>query len=143
MPDDSHRRSKTREIDQIDLSAFGYVERRKAPRPGTPDTIGYDGLGRNAALADNSQDSRDSSDYLRRRALRIDHLGLVDDEPPPDLKIISVNKQGLRVGYNPYDSGRLQKKEWKKPRDLRALSKWIESQRQAAEVRRDQEDENR
>jgi hypothetical protein len=35
----------------------------------------------------------------------------------------------LRVGYNPYDGGRLNKELWKKPRDLRALSKWIEAQK--------------
>lgn len=143
MPDDTNKKSNDRTVGQIDLSAFGYVERRRAVRPGTPAADSHEGLGSAHSLHDPVRAERAQREHSRNRALRIDHLGLIDDEPPPDLKIIAVNDKGLRVGYNPYDSGRLAKKEWKKPRDLRALSKWIESQRQAAGGRRDDEDESR
>ena len=72
------------------------------------------------------------ADTRRQRALSVANLVLVDDEPPPDLKTIATNKKGLRLGYNPYDSGRLAKDKYKKPRDLRALSQWIEAQKKAA-----------
>jgi hypothetical protein len=36
------------------------------------------------------------------------------------------NPKGLKKGYNPYDSGALGKQDWKKKKDLRELSKWIE-----------------
>lgn len=72
------------------------------------------------------------ADTRRQRALSIANLVLVDDEPPPDLKTITTNKRGLTLGYNPYDSGRLAKEKYKKPRDLRALSQWIEAQKKAA-----------
>lgn len=37
----------------------------------------------------------------------------------------------LRVGYNPYHSGHLVKTRWKKKRDMRKLSKWIEARKLA------------
>jgi hypothetical protein len=39
---------------------------------------------------------------------------------------MTINAKGLKKGYNPYDSGALGKQEWKKKKDLRELSKWIE-----------------
>jgi len=140
MNDDTGR-SKPRAVSQIDLSKFGYVERRRAPRVGTPEAVGRENYSSTRSLLDPMRAERAQRDYLRSRSLRIDHLGLIDDGAPPDLKIIGVNKNGLRVGYNPYDSGRLEKSKWKKPRDLRSLSKWIESQKQAAQVRRDEEED--
>jgi hypothetical protein len=141
MSNSPDTKSKPRAVGQIDLSAFGYVERRRASRAGTPEAVGYENLDGVPTLSDPRRAERARRDSSRNRSLRVDHLGLVDDQPPPDLKIIGVNQKGLRVGYNPYDSGRLEKKEWKKPRDLRALSKWIESQRQAAQVGRNDEDD--
>ena len=114
---------------------FGFRERRRESRRGRPGEIGFDDLG-NAQYQwrdDRMLEEGNEGEARRHRALSIANLVLVDDEPPPDLKTIAVNKKGARVGYNPYDSGRLQKGERKKPRDLRALSKWIEAQRLAKE----------
>jgi len=43
------------------------------------------------------------------------------------------NQLGLRKGYDPYDSGALVKKEWKKKKDLRKLSDWIKSRKPKGE----------
>lgn len=40
-----------------------------------------------------------------------------------------ANKTGLRIGYDPYHSGALSKDSYRKKKDLRALSKWIEQQK--------------
>lgn len=48
-----------------------------------------------------------------------------DDDGPPDSPIRS-NPKGLKVGYDPYSSGVLGKQSWKKTKNLRELSKWIE-----------------
>ena len=44
-------------------------------------------------------------------------------------KRIQQNKLGVKKGYDPYDSGLLEKKEWKKKKDLRRLSNWIKSRK--------------
>ena len=36
---------------------------------------------------------------------------------------------GMKKGYDPYDSGMLVKKEWKKKKDLRQLSNWIKTRK--------------
>jgi hypothetical protein len=63
---------------------------------------------------------------LRLRALVDPSLGIIDDDAPNALK---SNPKGLKVGYDPYDSGTLGKTERKKKKDLRELSKWIETKR--------------
>ena len=35
----------------------------------------------------------------------------------------------MKKGYDPYDSGLLVKKEWKKKKDLRKLSQWIKARK--------------
>jgi hypothetical protein len=42
---------------------------------------------------------------------------------------IQQNQQGVKKGYDPYDSGLLVKKEWQKKKDLRKLSKWIKTRK--------------
>jgi hypothetical protein len=59
----------------------------------------------------------------RVRALLDPNLDLQDEEPNPN---DPRNPKGLTEGYDPYRSGLLVKKEWKKKRDLRALSEWVE-----------------
>lgn len=54
-------------------------------------------------------------------------LALADNQPPRDGHV--VNSFGLRSGYNPYESGVLGRNEARRKRDLRALSKWIESRK--------------
>lgn len=52
-------------------------------------------------------------------------LATVDDDGPANAPVRS-NEKGLTKGYNPYNSGALYKKAFKKKRDMRELSKWIE-----------------
>lgn len=66
----------------------------------------------------------------RIRALVDPNLKIEDDDPSTGDTIIN-NPKGLIKGYNPYQSGALGKHEWKKKRDLRELSKWIETRRRA------------
>jgi hypothetical protein len=99
-----------------------------------PGSVIFDDLG-NAQYQWHDQDlleDGEEGDTRRHRALAFANLVLVDDDPPPDRKIIATNKRGLQQGYNPYDSGRLEKLARRKPRDLRALSKWIEARNRPA-----------
>ncbi|HET9693698.1 MAG TPA: hypothetical protein VFP48_04895 [Steroidobacteraceae bacterium] len=50
----------------------------------------------------------------------------VQEEPDNPLSPAQGNTKGLKTGYNPYNSGALGKQSWKKKKDLRQLSKWIE-----------------
>lgn len=73
------------------------------------------GLGRREALA---------------RLLNDERLQLAQEAVPAgSAQRIQENAGGLKKGYDPYDSGRLVKKEWKKKRDMRALSKWIQQKK--------------
>jgi len=126
---------------KIDLAELGFSERRTRPQRGKPGDVGFDDLG-NALYQwkdDRMLEEGVDADTRRQRALSVPNLVLMDDEPPPDLKTITTNTKGLRVGYNPYDSGRLNKEKWKKPRDLRALSQWIEAQKNAGAAQQDDE----
>jgi len=61
----------------------------------------------------------------RLRALHDPNLDLVEPPNPPNAPIRN-NPTGIKSGYNPYDSGTLNKEVWKKKKDLKQLSKWIE-----------------
>ena len=50
----------------------------------------------------------------------------VQEEPEDPLSPVQNNTKGLKTGYNPYNSGALGKQSWKKKKDLKQLSKWIE-----------------
>ena len=50
----------------------------------------------------------------------------VQEDPEDPLSPVQNNTKGLKAGYNPYNSGALGKQSWKKKKDLRQLSKWIE-----------------
>ncbi len=65
-------------------------------------------------------------------ALHHPDLAVADDEPPANAPIRN-NPKGLRVGYDPYESGVLAKKEWRAKRDLREFSKWIETRKKLNE----------
>lgn len=60
-----------------------------------------------------------------RRLLNEDTLAITEDTDRGTIKRAQPNSAGLKKGYNPYDSDVLVKKEWKKKKDLRALSDWI------------------
>jgi hypothetical protein len=61
----------------------------------------------------------------RIKALVDPSLDIKEEEPDP-LRAIQANNKGLKQGYNPYNSGALGKQSWKKKKDLRKLSEWIE-----------------
>ncbi len=103
------------------------VGQSRAEKPGQ---ISFDDRGN--AVYEWSDDSlvEDSEDgeRARRRARPHPGLAIVDEEPAANAPIRN-NSKGLRLGYNPYESGLLPKKEAKKKRDLRELSKWIEKKK--------------
>jgi hypothetical protein len=53
----------------------------------------------------------------------------VEDGPPSPT---GINATGLRTGYNPYNSGALHKEGYKKTKNLKELSKWIELRKNMA-----------
>jgi hypothetical protein len=67
----------------------------------------------------------------RMRALVDPRLDVLDDSDP--LSPLTVNTKGLKSGYNPYNSGALGKQSWKKKKNLRELSKWIELRKKVGE----------
>jgi hypothetical protein len=102
-------------------------------RPDKPGQIAFDDRG-NAVYEwreDLHQDGEDG-EKARRRALAHPGLSIVDDEPAN--APIRNNHKGVRLGYNPYESGLL-KKEYKKKTDLRELSKWLELKRKTQSSR--------
>jgi hypothetical protein len=119
---------------KVDPKKFGFAERRKLRRE-RPGEFAFDDRG-NAQYAwkdERMMEDGEDADSRRLRALSVANLVLVEDDAPPEGKKVSLNKKGVRVGYNPYDSGLLQKKAYKKTRNLRMLSKWIEAKNRPLE----------
>lgn len=120
--------------DQLRKLGLRLRPRKVEPRPHTAGQIAFDERGnavyewKDARLGEDSQ----AGETARRKALEHPGLSIVDDEAPASAPIRS-NPKGLRVGYNPYESGMLAKKEFKKKRDLHALSKWVQAKRKAGE----------
>ena len=77
-----------------------------------------------------STEEGDAGDRARNKALANPGLAIVEEDGPANAPIRS-NPKGLRVGYNPYESGLLARKGQKKKPDLRELSKWMEAKRKA------------
>ncbi len=102
----------------------------KPPQDETPGRIEHDARGNpiyqwnDPSLAEDSE----RAERARNRALKYHGLAIVEDEPPANAPIRN-NPKGLRLGYNPYESGVLGNKPRRKKKDLRELSKWIEMQR--------------
>ncbi len=120
-------------MNEDDLRKLGLrVRTRPEPvdRQKQPGHIAFDDRG-NAVYEWNDdrlgQDGEDG-ERARKRALAHPGLSMMEDEPNPNDPIRS-NPKGLRVGYNPYESGLLAKKERRPKRDLRELSKWIETKK--------------
>jgi hypothetical protein len=67
------------------------------------------------------------------KALENPTLSLADDAPTPTA-VVKANPLGTVKGYNPYDSGKLDKKRKgaDPKKDLRKLSEWIKLRKQAA-----------
>ena len=66
----------------------------------------------------------------RLRALVDPRLEVKDDDDP--LNPTRNNPKGLKTGYNPYNSGALGKRSWKKKKNLKELSKWVELRKKMA-----------
>lgn len=66
----------------------------------------------------------------RVRALLDPSLEISEEEEPASP--LKGNPKGLKKGYNPYDSGVLLKQRWRRSKNLRELSKWIELRRNLA-----------
>jgi len=73
----------------------------------------------------------------RMRVLVDPKLEVKDDEIDP-MSPAQSNPKGLKAGYNPDNSGALGKQRWKKKRNLRELSKWIELRKRMAEKKDDE-----
>ena len=79
-------------------------------------------------------DDRGNAVWETWRGRRLEHPGLeLKDEDPSAFKgNVPVNFKGGRLGYNPYESGLVKKRRVEKrgKKDLRALSRWIQMQKQ-------------
>jgi hypothetical protein len=111
-----------------DLKKLGYRLRPRVVEPAQPGRIAFDDRG-NAVYewnGDRLREDSDAGERARRKALENVTLSFVEEEQPTNAPIQS-NAKGLRVGYNPYESGLLKRKAPTAPkRDLRELSRWIE-----------------
>jgi hypothetical protein len=74
----------------------------------------------------------------RLRALVDPKLQVTEDEEDP-LNPVRSNPKGLKSGYNPYNSGALGKQSYKKKKNLKELSKWIELRKKVAEKKETEE----
>jgi hypothetical protein len=73
----------------------------------------------------------------RVRAL-VDRAMKVQDETDDPLHALALGVQkGLKAGYDPYDSGQLGKESYRKKKNLKELSKWIELRKKMAEKKED------
>jgi hypothetical protein len=66
---------------------------------------------------------------VMRRLLDDPNLAFSNEYSQGAIRRVQQNPQGLKKGYDPYDSGLLLKKEWKKKKDLKRLSKWMQSRK--------------
>jgi hypothetical protein len=126
------------EVNEDDLKKLGLrlrprVVKSEQPQQTKAGHISFDDRGNAVFEWDNERLSAEGEDADRLRQKALDHpgLSLIDEEPVAATPIRS-NPKGLRVGYNPYESGVLAKKDVKRKRDLRELSKWIEKKRQTS-----------
>lgn len=116
-----------------DLKKIGYRLRPRTVEPRQPGRIAFDERG-NAIYAwneDHLSVDGEEGERARRKALEHPGLSMIDEEPVNNAPIQN-NAKGLRVGYNPYESGLLPpKQQTKKKTDLRELSKWLELKKRA------------
>jgi hypothetical protein len=112
--------------------------RSKPPAPGSTDAepghLGVDDRG-NVTWEWADDDDLLADDEIgaaeRVRALVDPRLHIHEDDNP--LSPAQDNPKGLKTGYNPYNSGTLGKQSWKKKKNLRELSKWIQLRKKMAD----------
>ena len=110
-----------------DLKKLGYRLRPRVIEQQQPGRIAFDERG-NAIYEwkdDRLSEDGEAGERARRKALEHPGLSFVDEDPGNNAPIQN-NAKGLRLGYNPYESGLLPNKSVPRKRDLRELSKWIE-----------------
>jgi hypothetical protein len=120
------------ELKKLGLRIRPRVVEPRVEKPGQPGQIAFDDRG-NAIYQwqdESLTQEGEAGERARKQALAHPGLAIVDDDAPVNAPIRS-NPKGLRVGYNPYESGVLAKKGPRKMRDLRELSKWMEAKRKA------------
>jgi hypothetical protein len=62
----------------------------------------------------------------------------VQEEPEDPQNPVRSNSKGLKSGYNPYNSGALGKQSYRKKKNLKELSKWIELRKKMADKKGDE-----
>lgn len=115
-----------------DLKKMGYRLRPRVVEPNQPGRIAFDDRG-NAVYEwneDHLSEDSEAAERARRKALDHPGLSMVEEEQRNNVPIQN-NAKGLRLGYNPYESGLLPRKPVAKKRDLRELSKWLEMKKRA------------
>ncbi len=70
-----------------------------------------------------------SDENAMQRLLHDPTLAISEDYQQGTNRLVKKNPVGLKKGYDPYDSGLLDKKQYKKKKDLKKLSAWIESRK--------------
>ena len=110
-----------------DLKKLGYRLRPRVVESKQPGRIAFDDRG-NAVYEwndDRYSEDGEAGERARRKALEHPGLSFVEEDHGNNAPIQN-NAKGLRIGYNPYESGLLPNKTAARKRDLRELSKWIE-----------------
>jgi hypothetical protein len=87
--------------------------------------IEFDELGNAVWMPGNTAVSGD----VMLRMLEDPTLAISEDYAQSTTRQVKKNPSGLKKGYDPYDSGLLVKKQFKKKKDLRKLSAWIQTQK--------------
>jgi hypothetical protein len=119
------------ELRKLGLRVRPRVVEPRAQQTEQPGRIAFDERGnavyqwQEALTADGAVGER-----ARDKALAHPTLTIVEDEVPANAPIRS-NPKGLRVGYNPYESGLLKKKGERRKVDLRKLSNWMAAKKNA------------
>ena len=120
------------ELKKLGLRIRPRVVESRAQKPGQPGQVAFDDRGNAVYQWKDEHLTEDGAagERARDKALANPGLAIVEDEGPANAPIRN-NTKGLRNGYNPYESGLLNRKGPHKKVDLRKLSKWMEAKKTA------------